>query len=166
MGEPGDFLTEEQLKYMKGIALQEAHRGISRMLKEALGLGPSGRKTYEGGLISMEVSYKPGTTPYVRPLIEEELRRDIKCSHCGLEHAVFGLANWCPDCGADIFLLHVEKEFDVIKVMLSDVERRRISFGARVAAHDIENAFEDTVSVFEASIRAIIRRVPKGRRRL
>ncbi len=162
MAEPGEFLTEEQLKYMKGIAFQETHRGISRMIKDALGLGSSGRKTYGGGLISMEVSYKPGSTPYVRPPIEEELRRDIKCSHCGLEHAVFGLANWCPDCGADTFLLHVDKEFDVIKVMLSDVERRRVSFGARVAAHDIENALEDTVSVFEASIRTMIRRYLKG----
>lgn len=162
MGEPGEFLSKEQREYMKGIALQEAQKGINRMLKDALGLGPSGRKTFGDGFLSMELSYKPSTTSYIRPPIEEELRRDITCSQCGLEHAVFGLANRCPDCGADIFLLHVEKEFEVIKVMLSDLDRRHALFGARVAAHDIENALEDAVSVFEASARAMIRRYLRG----
>jgi ribosomal protein S27E len=52
----------------------------------------------------MEMSYKPGHLPQIRPTIEEELRRDVTCPKCGLEHAVFGLASWCPDCGAIFFL--------------------------------------------------------------
>ena len=40
-------------------------------------------------------------------LIQDALRRDMSCPHCGLDHAVFGLAVWCPDCGTDIFMTHV-----------------------------------------------------------
>jgi hypothetical protein len=157
-GEPSSFLTKAQLEYMKGVALQEAHRGVGRMLEKAFGLGPSRKKTLGGGLVKMELSYKPGPLPYVRPPIEAELRRDVTCPNCGLEHAVFGLATWCPDCGKDIFVVHVQKEFDVIRSVLGDVTRRREALGPRIAAHDVENALEDTVSIFEASIRAIVRR--------
>jgi hypothetical protein len=156
--EPGSFLTRAQLEYMNKIVLQETHRGVSRMLEKALGLGPSRKKTFGGGLVKMELSYKPGPLPYVRPPVEAELRRDVRCPNCGLDHSVFGLATWCPDCGRDIFAVHVQKEFDVIRSVLGDLGRRREALGPRVAAGDVENALEDTVSIFEASIRAIVRR--------
>ena len=102
--EPGGFFTSAQVEYAKQIVLREAIKGINEGIEGALDLGPSGRKTYGGGMFSIEMSYKPGTLPPVVPPMEEVLRRDITCPHCGLEHAVFGLATWCPDCGRDIFL--------------------------------------------------------------
>jgi hypothetical protein len=151
--EPGGFVTSAQVEYAKQIVRHEAIKGINERIEDALDLGPSGRKTYGGGMLSFEMSYKPGTLPPVVPPMEEILRRDITCPHCGLQHAVFGLATWCPDCGRDIFLSHVAKEFEAIQKMLSDVKRRREVLGARVAARDIENALEDVVSIFEAAMR-------------
>jgi hypothetical protein len=158
---PSNFRTEAQVKYAKDLVIREAHKGINKIIESALGLGPSRRKRFGGDFISIEMSYKPGSIPYVRPPMEEELRRDLICPKCGLEHAVFGLATWCPDCGTDIFISHVEKEFLVVRDMLGDIERRHSQFGARVAARDVENALEDTVSIFEAALRAMSRRYLK-----
>ena len=162
VGEPGSFTTKAQIEYSENVAISEAEKGISDMIENALGLGPSRKRRLGGGFLSMEMTYKPGRLSQVRPLLEEALRRDVTCPSCGLEHSVFGLANWCPDCGSDIFLVHVETEFAVVKSMLSDVERRREQLGARVAARDVENALEDTVSIFEAVLRGMTRRYMKN----
>jgi hypothetical protein len=85
------------------------------------------------------------------------------CPNCGLDHAVFGLAVWCSDCGQDIFLTHVNAELNVVKTMLSDVGRRRNDLGPRVAARDIENCLEDVVSIYEAVFRALFSRCLRAR---
>ena len=155
---PNDFTTKEQQRYAKDIVQKEAHEGIERMLIDSLGLGPSGKKKIGGGFLSIEMSYKPGPKLHVWRPFEEEVRRDVVCPHCGLDHSVYGLASWCSDCGKDIFLTHVEAELNVVRAMLSDIGRRREILGTRVAAKDIENCLEDTVSIFEAVLRAEARR--------
>lgn len=156
--EPSEFTTQEQIRYAKDIVLNEAQGGIDAMFKDALGLGPSGKKKIGGGFISMEMSYKPSTPSHVRRPYEEEVRRDVVCPHCTLDQTVFGLATWCSDCGKDIFLNHVSAEIAVIQRMLKDVDRREQDLGKRVAARDLENCLEDAVSIFEASVKALVRR--------
>jgi hypothetical protein len=155
---PSDFLTDEQQRYAKDLALEQVMAGASDMMKRALGLGPSGRKKMGGGLLSIEMSLTETHRAPVRRPLEEELRQDITCPHCGLDQSVYGLATWCADCGADIFLTHVRGECEVVKLMLGDVDRRRELLGLRIAAKDIENCLEDTVSIFEASLKALTRR--------
>lgn len=156
--EPGEFTTQEQFRYAEDVALGEAHEGIDEVIKDALGLGPSGRKKIGGGLLSMELSYKPGRRELIRRPFEDEVRRDVVCPQCNLDQTVFGLAVWCSDCGADIFLTHVSAEILVTKRMLSDIPRREEALGKRVAAKDLENCLEDAVSIFEASAKAMVRR--------
>lgn len=156
--EPSDFTTQEQIRYAKDIVLREAQGGVDDMIKDALGLGHSGKKKIGGGFISMELSYKPSTPRHVRRPYEDEVRRDVACPHCTLEQTVFGLATWCSDCGKDIFLTHVSAEIAVTQSMVKDVGRREQELGKRVAAKDLENCLEDAVSVFEASVKAIVRR--------
>jgi len=60
-------------------------------------------------------------------------------------------------------MTHVKAEYAVVKKILSDVDRRREKLGARVAACDIENCLEDTVSIFEAALKALVRRYLKGK---
>lgn len=161
---PGDFTTKEQLRYAKDMVAREAHDGIERMLKSALGLGHSNRRTLgRGGLVSMELSYKPGTRPMVRRPFEDQVQRDVICPHCRLDHSVFGLATWCADCGADIFLTHVDAELAVVAAMLGDLDRRRETLGRRIAAKDLENCLEDVVSIFEAVLKIIVRRALRKR---
>lgn len=155
---PSEFSTREQIRYAKDIVIREAHKGIDGIIEDALGLGPFRKKKMGGDFFSIEMSYKPGSLPSVQRPFEESLRREVVCPTCTLEQAVFGLATWCADCGADIFLVHVEAECQVVRKMLGDVERRREGLGARVAARDVENALEDIVSIFEAVLRALTRR--------
>lgn len=155
---PTNFYSSEQLRYAKDMALREVKEGASRMIRESLGLGSSGSRKFNGGLISIEMSLTESPRHSVRRPFEDEVRRDLICPHCGLDHAVYGLATWCPDCGQDIFLTHVEAEFSVVRSMLSDIERRRELLGVRIAAKDMENCLEDTVSILEAAQRALVRR--------
>lgn len=163
--DPNEFSTREQVRYAKDLVLREAQKGLDEVIKDALGLGPSGKRKIDGGLISIEMSYKPGRLLHVQRPYEDEVRRDVVCPHCKLDHTVFGLATWCPDCGEDIFLTHVEAELNVFRHMLSDVTRRKELFGARVAAKDLENLLEDAVSLFEATMKAIVRRALLSRGR-
>lgn len=156
--EPNNFYSSEQLRYAKDLALREVSDGVSQIFKEALGLGSSGKRTIGSGFISMEMSYQEGSKPHIRRPFEEDVRRDVICPNCGLDHSVYGLATWCADCGEDIFLTHMEAEVAVIRAMLSDVERRREQLGRRIAAKDIENCLEDTVSIFEAALRILAKR--------
>lgn len=156
--ESSNFTTEEQLRYAKDLVTKEAHKGINRMFENTLGMGPTRKKKYGGDFLSIEMSYKPGRLPHVRHPLEEVLKRDVICPHCGLDHSVYGLATWCSDCGRDIFMTHVETEFNVIRTMLKDSNRREKELGARVALKDVENALEDVVSVFEATLRIQVRR--------
>lgn len=156
--DPNEFSTREQVRYAKDLVLREAQKGLDGVVKDALGLGPTRKRKFGGGMISLEMSYKPGALPHVRRLYEDEVRRDIVCPHCALDHTVFGLATWCADCGQDIFLSHVGAELEVTRLMVGDVERRKELLGKRVAAKDLENCLEDAVSIFEAAMKATARR--------
>ena len=157
VGEPNDFHTTAQIEYAKKIAINEATTGLNDMLRIGLGLDHRGKKKIGGGLLSIEMSLTPARPSAVGRPIDEELRRDLVCSQCGLSHAVFGLAVWCPDCGADLFLAHVREELAVIRCILAAVPSRRAELGARVAARDVENALEDVVSIFETVLKLMIR---------
>jgi len=155
---PNDFFTKEQLRYAKDILQQEAFKAVENRFANALGLDRAGKKKIGGGFLSIEMSLNPSSKPIIRRPFEKEVRRDVICPHCGLYHSVYGLATWCADCGQDIFLTHVEAELSVVRAMLGDVERRRELLGSRVAAKDLENCLEDTVSIFEAVLKVLVKR--------
>ena len=62
-GEPDDFITVEQARYAKDLMMKEAQQGVENMIKDAFGIGSSGKKRLGGGLFSLELSYKPGSPP-------------------------------------------------------------------------------------------------------
>lgn len=145
-GDPRAFFTKEQLRYMKEVLFHEVGHAVQRMLKDSCRKGASA------------LTFTPGRVPNVRRPFEDEVQRNVVCPHCGLDHAVYGLATWCPDCGKDIFLTHVEAEYTVIRAMLDDLDRRRENSGIRIAARDLENCLEDVVSIFEAVLKALLTR--------
>ena len=159
--EPSDFHTKEQIRYAKALVEREAMVGMERAVRDALGLGHSGKRRLVDGLISVDLEMKPSSPRHVWQPYEDVLRRDVVCPHCTLDHSVYGFATWCPDCGRDIFTTHVRGEIAVVEAILSDVDRRRQVLGPRVAAGDLENALEDLVSVFEATLKIEIRRYRK-----
>lgn len=147
--EPSAYFSEEQVRYARDVAFHEAAHALQNAFKGAFkGQGNA-------------VTYKPKRIAAPRRPYEETVRRDVICPNCTLDHAVFGLATWCPDCGSDIFTTHVEAELDVVRAMLSDTERRREELGARIEAKDVENCLEDVVSIYEAVLKALLGRYLK-----
>ena len=144
--EPDDFSTREQVRYARDLVMREAQKGLQSVMKDALGIGASGKRKFGSGAVSMELSFKPGALLHVRRPFEDEIRRDVICPRCSLDQTVFGLAAWCADCGQDIFMVHVAAELDVTRLMVGDVARREEVLGKRVAAKDLENCLEDAVS--------------------
>jgi len=69
-----------------------------------------------------------------------------------------GSLHGAPSCGEDIFMTRVAAELEVTRVMLGDIGRRESTLGKRVAAKDLENCLEDTVSIFEAAVKASVQR--------
>ena len=120
------------------------------MFEDALDLDSGSHRRIGSDMFSMEMRLERKHRSPPLPPRDETLRRDVTCPECGLEHAVFGLATWCPDCAADIFLTHVRADLDVVRKMLDDIPSRKERLGGRVMARDTENALEDVVSIFEA----------------
>lgn len=141
--EPNDFLSEEQVRYFEEVLLNEASHAFDNMLKSSI-------------RNNKYIKYQPGQIKSPRRPFEDEVQRNVICPNCTLDHAVYGLATWCPDCGTDIFLAHIEAELDVVRTMLADLERREKSLGRRAAAKDLENCLEDVVSIYEAVLKAIL----------
>jgi len=157
--EPSDFHTKEQIRYATDLVKREALIGAERAMREALGLGFEGKRRLVDGLIKVDLEMKPSPPPpHVWRPYETILRRDLLCPHCTLDHSVYGFGVWCPDCGKDIFMTHVQGEIRVTEAIIGDVDRRSKELGARVAARDLENALEDLVSIFEATLKMEIRR--------
>jgi hypothetical protein len=156
--DPSAFLTAGQREYATQLTYNEAVPGINDSVRSAFGMDGFNRREIGGGMISIEMTFEPlSVRPVGRPF-EERLRRDLTCPGCGLMHAVFGLAAWCPDCGQDVFLDHVSTELEVIRHVLAGVGSHTGAYGARLASRDVENALEDLVSVFEAVLKTICRR--------
>jgi hypothetical protein len=156
--QPDHFFTPGQVKHAESVAFREAHGMFDELLRRELGLDRRGRRKISEGFLEVSMELKPSTPPPIKYPSEDEVRRDLTCQHCSLEHAVFGLAIWCPDCGQDIFLSHVDAEIEVINRILADVPGRRERLGRRVAIRDIENALEDLVSLFEGVLKFVTRR--------
>jgi hypothetical protein len=83
--EPSNFSTNEQVRYAKDLVFREVQKGVNDMVKDAFGLGASGKRKMGGGLLSAELSYKPGMLLHVRQPFEDEVRRDVVCPHCMLD---------------------------------------------------------------------------------
>ena len=163
-GDPSDALPEAHRKYLETVLLTEVEKGIGDMFEDALDLDSGSHRRIGSDMFSMEMRLERKHRPPPLPPRDETLRRDVTCPECGLEHAVFGLATWCPDCGADIFLTHVRADLDVVRKMLDDIPSRKERLGGRVMARDTENALEDVVSIFEAVMKHTYQRTvaPEG----
>lgn len=125
--EPSDFHTKEQIRYAKDLVMREAKIGVERALRDALGLGSGGKRRLVDGLIKVDMEMKSNPPEHVWQPYEDILQRDLICPHCTLDHSVYGFAIWCPDCGKDIFTIHVRGEIRVIEAIVGDVDRRKVN---------------------------------------
>lgn len=165
------FLTRAQVERVdaavNAIAEQYVHDALNQMLGKAFG-GPK-RRSRRGSFISIETSYKPGSPPPIKTLpaiVEDQVRRIVKCSACGNRHAVFSASSFCPICGprpaAETVLeaLAAAREALAVEDRLGEDERETLR-AAGVFERFAVDAIESTVSLFEMFARdQFTRRVP------
>ena len=106
------YLTEDQMEYVKSIAVQKAMKKIGAQLK---GLE---RYSTRGSFLSMDIKVKIPDLK-IQKYYEKESRRNIHCDNCGRDFSVYGVSFYCPFCGRRDASNVFEENIESIKGLLS-----------------------------------------------
>ena len=143
------FMTTEQIEYVKSVAMREITDAIHKDLKTlefdhepegAFGIG-----------VSMKV--KRGRRPSIHYYREKQLETEVVCTNCTLRYSVYGVFAFCPDCGQHNSIQILEKNLEVVEKMLEMAMGKDKVIAERL----IENALEDCVSAFDGFGRELCR---------
>lgn len=109
--------------------------------------------------ISMNVPRRARSRTH-RPLaIRQDLMRNIDCSYCGRNYAVYAIAVYCPDCGAPNLLRHFERELGLIEAQIALVESNEGDRERELDYRLLGNAHEDVLTAFEAALKVAFRQL-------
>jgi hypothetical protein len=133
---PSDYTTESQISFAKNVMMREAHEGIGRTVTEALGIGASGKRTLGDGLIKTGAVKQNG-----RPMAAPTCKR---------------LCN-------GPFLTHVNAELNVVKTMLSDVGRKRMTLVHELLLAILKIALKTWFQSMKRVFRALFSRCLRAR---
>ncbi len=107
-----NFLTEDQLEYLKSVAIQKVMRKLGTQLK---GLE---RQSTRNAFLSLDIKVKV-PDPKINKYFEKESRRNIRCNNCGREYSIYGVSFYCPFCGPRDAFSVFEENRESIKRLLS-----------------------------------------------
>lgn len=91
----------------------------------------------------------------------EDLLRDVTCDTCARAYGVYGLALFCPDCGASNILVHLDREHALVKEQLALLDLAHTSPEHRLRSQ--MNGLEDVISSLEAILKAVYVHVVRRR---
>lgn len=170
----GEFMSTAQRERVtaaaEGLALQYVHQQLNDMLGSTFGRSSPPRRSRS--LISIELSYNPGTPPPISALpeiVEQQTRRVVECSSCGNHHAVYSVTSFCPVCGprpaTEKVLEAIEAASEALAVEDRFESDERESLRARgVFERFAVDGIESVVSLFEQFAREqFASRVPNAK---
>lgn len=142
VGNPNTFWTKAQIEYAQSVALNELSNQLIDQLKKME------RKPDRKAFLSIGISVKGQPMP-ITYYSEHDLEQHVTCTVCTLEYAIYGAFGYCPDCGIHNSQQIALVNFDLALkfVSLAETVEEDIKFKL------IENALEDTVSVFDGFAR-------------
>lgn len=147
VGDSSGFLTPEQIKYGKAVAMNHVSQEIHRMLKgmefETKPHGPFGIG------MSMKVTGQPERFHY--SYREKELETDVVCDRCTLVYAIYGAFAFCPDCGSHNSFTILCKNLELAEKLLSLAGTQAHD----LAEHLVGDALENVVSALDGFGREI-----------
>lgn len=146
-----NYHTQAQIEWIKSMMFRDVARAFDNILGEAF--RPLAQPTR--GLISFNITYKPGPLPSVRHHVEEQLKRVVTCDSCRCTYAVYGMSMHCPFCGEGNILQHLDRSAGIIKSLIEEYSRISEERGLDVGNHLLGNALEDVVSLFEGFLKYI-----------
>lgn len=148
---PTKFITQDQLKYAKSVAIRRLDDALLNVLK---GLETETKPTRGFG-IGVSIEVKPGPRPPIYCFREKALETHVECSNCARRYAVFGVFAFCPDCRQHNSFQILSKNLEIVVKML-DLACSG-NFQSELSEHLVGNALEDCVSAFDGFARELCR---------
>lgn len=94
VAEPSDFNSDEQKRHFTEQAMAHLTGQLDSIFRDAT------PRRMDAGMISMTLTYQPGSRPIVIPTAAEPiLLQRSNCENCGCRYASLGAAFFCPACG-------------------------------------------------------------------
>lgn len=147
-----EFVTRDQLEWVKSMILRDAHKQIDEVLRNSIG---STHTSSGGGFLQVRLEYRSGTLSSVRQYAEKELKRVADCDQCGRTYAVYGIAMFCPWCGEGNLKVHLTRSIEVVKSLMDAHDQIVEKAGKESGHHLLGNCLEDCVSLFEGFLKVI-----------
>ena len=147
VGRQDNFWTQEQLAYIRSIALNEVSKALQGFTQD---WDRELRQNSRNSFLKMSVEFKGGRHP-IRYYQEKQLETSVVCDVCTLEYSIFGVFAFCPDCGTHNSLQILNKNLELVE--------KEIAFANTVEDTElsqrlIEDALENAVSSFDGFGRA------------
>jgi Zn ribbon nucleic-acid-binding protein len=115
----GEFITEDQLKYVESIAMREvlgpALAQLERSFKQL-------ERSTRHSLFSIKVSTRGFNLP-IKYYAEKDLETVVECDSCSLEFSIYGVFAVCPDCSRPITMSMFKKSLEVARKRLGVLGR-------------------------------------------
>lgn len=146
-----EFVTHDQLRWVKSLVIRDAHRSIQNMLRRGFRSSASSRS----GPFSIRLTYKPGSLPSVRYYAEKTLKRIVECDQCRCNYAVYGVSTFCPRCGQGNLHLHLRRSIETVEIILNVKSAVEEQGGNEAGYQLLGNCLEDCVSLFEGFLKVI-----------
>jgi len=160
-GNHNEFDTEDQIEYAKSIALRKVmEEMIEPMLQELEHSFKELERATRSGFIQIKVDTQ--CSPIIVPLNryqEKEVETYVKCDHCSLEFAVYGVFANCPDCNTLNASIVFRKSIEVAHKRISLLKSTEKDPELQNAI--MEDALSSGVSSFDALGKALQQHYPK-----
>ncbi len=143
-GSHNNFMTKDQNKYIKSVALRHVGGMIHKELKKLE------RRPKQNQLISIGIKVRGYRTP-LHYYNEKELEQIVVCDNCTLRYTIYGTFGFCPDCSEHNSHQILNANLELAEKLLNLAEDTE----TEVATKLIENTLEDAVSTFDGFGREI-----------
>lgn len=147
-GEGNNFLTSDQTKYVKSLAVREIQKSIGSSLKA---WGTDLERSTRGGFLRIKFEYKENLPP-IQYYREKSLETNVHCVNCSLDFSIFGLFAFCPDCGVHNSIGFLEKNLELAS---KEVDFATYQEDPLMQGQLVENALQNAVAAFDGFGRAL-----------
>ncbi len=142
-----NFWTQEQLEYIRSIAMNEVSEALKEFTKE---WDRDLRQSTRNNFIKLSMEFKGGHHP-IRYYQEKQLETHVTCDACTLEYSIYGVFAFCPDCGTHNSLQILRKNFELVE---KEIALAQSADDKDLAKRLIEDGLENAVSAFDGFGRA------------
>ena len=153
------FSHPDDIKHTKDLVEAAIAADVNNAIADTF--GKSFKQINRSGLVKISGNVKKAH--FRKPFAwREDLLRNIGCSQCQRNYAVYALALFCPDCGAPNVLEHFDREAEIIEAQLVLADKAVEDQKAELSYRLIANGHEDVVTAMEAILKTVFNYLRKN----